>query len=117
MNPQHIPSGDGITHHDHGHAANRRIYGQWMSSIPSRFIAEIPPEHVDSETSFGGGASLWRANWSTQGDPFAHVAERSPARAMPRGPAWQRAAAKRSEEHTSEIQSLMRITHPAFCLK
>jgi DNA helicase-2/ATP-dependent DNA helicase PcrA len=79
------------------HAANRRIYGQWMSSIPSRFIAEIPPEHVDSENSFGGGQSLWRANWSAQGDPFAHVAanasERQSARAMTRGPAWQRAVA------------------------
>src|SRR3546814_9815420 len=50
------------------HAANRRIYGQWMSSIPSRFIGEIPPEHVDSENSFGGGQSLWRANWSAQGE-------------------------------------------------
>lgn len=75
------------------HAANRRIYGQWMSSIPSRFIAEIPPEHVTSENSFGGGQSLWRANWSAQGDPFAHVAERQPARTMTRGPAWQRAMA------------------------
>ncbi|KTE17843.1 DNA helicase II [Sphingopyxis sp. H115] len=78
------------------HAANRRIYGQWMSSIPSRFIAEIPPEHVDSENSFGGGQSLWRANWLAQGDPFAHVAERQPARTMTRGPAWQRALASSS---------------------
>ncbi len=77
-------------------AANRRIYGQWISSIPSRFIAEIPPEHVDSENSFGGGQSLWRANWSAQGDPFAHVAERQPARTMTRGPAWQRAVAASS---------------------
>jgi DNA helicase-2/ATP-dependent DNA helicase PcrA len=78
------------------HAANRRIYGQWMSSIPSRFIAEIPPEHVESENSFGGGQSLWRANWSAQGDPFAHVADRNPARTMTRGPAWQRAVASSS---------------------
>ncbi|MGV7120746.1 ATP-dependent helicase [Sphingopyxis sp. 550A] len=78
------------------HAANRRIYGQWMSSIPSRFIGEIPPEHVASENSFGGGQSLWRANWSAQGDPFAHVADRNPARTMTRGPAWQRAAAQSS---------------------
>ncbi|MGB3320821.1 MAG: UvrD-helicase domain-containing protein, partial [Sphingopyxis granuli] len=70
------------------HAANRRIYGQWMSSIPSRFIAEIPPDFVDSENSFGGGASLWRANWSAQGDPFAHVAAQSAARTATRGPAW-----------------------------
>jgi DNA helicase-2/ATP-dependent DNA helicase PcrA len=24
------------------HAANRRIYGQWTSSIPSRFIEDLP---------------------------------------------------------------------------
>src|SRR5207344_1232864 len=46
------------------HAANRRIYGQWTSSIPSRFIGELPGEHVDSETTLAGGASLWRAQWS-----------------------------------------------------
>ncbi|MGI4747140.1 MAG: ATP-dependent helicase [Janthinobacterium lividum] len=29
------------------HAANRRIYANWQSSIPSRFIDEIPEEHVE----------------------------------------------------------------------
>jgi DNA helicase-2/ATP-dependent DNA helicase PcrA len=76
------------------HAANRRIYGQWTSSIPSRFISEIPPEHVENESSFGGGQSLWRANWSAQDDPFAHVAERGSAHGSTRGPAWQRAVAQ-----------------------
>ncbi|GAN77612.1 ATP-dependent helicase [Acidisphaera rubrifaciens] len=28
------------------HAANRRIYANWQSSIPSRFIEELPSEHV-----------------------------------------------------------------------
>jgi DNA helicase-2/ATP-dependent DNA helicase PcrA len=69
------------------HAANRRIYGQWTSSIPSRFIAELPEEHIHSETSLSGGESLWRANWATQEDPFAHV-----QRSTGRGPGWQRAA-------------------------
>ena len=27
------------------HAANRRIYGQWTSSIPSRFVSELPPDN------------------------------------------------------------------------
>ncbi|MEY4269987.1 MAG: putative helicase like protein, partial [Pseudomonadota bacterium] len=72
------------------HAANRRIYGQWTSSIPSRFIAEIPVENVDSETSFAGGASLWRANWGAQADPFAHVAVDA-GRTRTRGPGFQRA--------------------------
>jgi DNA helicase-2/ATP-dependent DNA helicase PcrA len=73
------------------HAANRRIYGQWTSSIPSRFIAELPAEHIAEETTLTGGASLWRANWSEQEDPFAHVSSSRPDRSRARGPGWQRA--------------------------
>jgi len=69
------------------HAANRRIYGQWSSSIPSRFIAELPEAHVAHVTTLSGGESLWRANWSEQSDPFAHL-----QRGAGRGPGWQRAA-------------------------
>lgn len=29
------------------HAANRRIYNQWQSSIPSRFIEELPPDTIE----------------------------------------------------------------------
>ena len=29
------------------HAANRRIYGQWTSSLPSRFVGELPKEHIE----------------------------------------------------------------------
>jgi DNA helicase-2/ATP-dependent DNA helicase PcrA len=68
------------------HAANRRIYGQWTSSIPSRFVAELPRDHIEEETTMTGGESLWRAQWSERADPFAHVARPS------RGPGWQRAA-------------------------
>jgi len=75
------------------HAANRRIYGQWTSSIPSRFIEDLPEEHIEQETTLTGGASLWRANWSEQEDPFAHVARDRPDRAQQRGPGWQRAIA------------------------
>ena len=51
------------------HAANRRIYGQWTSSIPSRFVAELPKAHIEEETTMTGGESLWRAQWSERGDP------------------------------------------------
>jgi DNA helicase-2/ATP-dependent DNA helicase PcrA len=67
------------------HAANRRIYGQWTSSIPSRFLAELPKAHIQEETTMTGGESLWRAQWSERSDPFAHVARPT------RGPGWQRA--------------------------
>src|SRR5688572_27749407 len=69
------------------HAANRRIYGQWTSSIPSRFVAELPDTHLEQETTMSGGESLWRANWSERADPFADV-----TRGTGRGPGWQRAA-------------------------
>jgi DNA helicase-2/ATP-dependent DNA helicase PcrA len=39
------------------HAANRRIYGQWTSSIPSRFIDELPAEHIENEQTMTGGAA------------------------------------------------------------
>ncbi|MEN2787585.1 ATP-dependent helicase [Sphingomonas qilianensis] len=69
------------------HAANRRIYGQWTSSIPSRFVGELPDVHTEIENTMSGGESLWRANWSERADPFADV-----ARGSGRGPGWQRAA-------------------------
>ncbi len=73
------------------HAANRRIYGQWTSSIPSRFIEDLPEDYITSETTMTGGASLWRANWSETDDPFAHVSTSRPDRSGKRGPGWQRA--------------------------
>ncbi|MEQ3711062.1 MAG: UvrD-helicase domain-containing protein [Tateyamaria sp.] len=39
-------------------AANRRVFGQWQSSLPSRFIDELPEAHVDVLTPpglYGGG--------------------------------------------------------------
>ncbi|KFE34500.1 ATP-dependent DNA helicase Rep [Thioclava atlantica] len=39
-------------------AGNRRVYGQWQSQMPSRFIDELPVRHVDVLTPpglYGGG--------------------------------------------------------------
>ena len=74
------------------HAANRRIFGQWTSSIPSRFVAELPREHIEEETTMTGGESLWRAQWSERTDPFAHLGPAQSMRASTRGPGWQRAS-------------------------
>jgi DNA helicase-2/ATP-dependent DNA helicase PcrA len=67
------------------HAANRRVYGQWTSAIPSRFLDELPAGHVDRETTLTGGASLWRAALDAR-DPFADI-----GRGSGRGPGWDRA--------------------------
>ncbi|RIX97587.1 ATP-dependent DNA helicase [Aureimonas flava] len=54
--------------------SNRRIHGMWQSTIPSRFLDELPEDHVDvlePSTSYGGygaggmggyGASRWDGN-------------------------------------------------------
>ncbi|MFP4570057.1 ATP-dependent helicase [Rhodosalinus sp.] len=39
-------------------AGNRRVYGQWQSQLPSRFVDELPEEHVEVLTPpglYGGG--------------------------------------------------------------
>ena len=39
-------------------ASNRRVYGQWQSQLPSRFIDELPAAHVEVLTPpglYGGG--------------------------------------------------------------
>ncbi|MHA1569129.1 MAG: ATP-dependent helicase, partial [Alphaproteobacteria bacterium] len=39
-------------------AANRRIHNQWQSAIPSRFVDELPADHVEVQTDtglYGGG--------------------------------------------------------------
>ena len=55
------------------HAANRRLYGNWVSAVPSRFVEEIPQDNVEAEAanglfagsggrgSFGGGAGAYGA--------------------------------------------------------
>ncbi|MFV0643488.1 MAG: ATP-dependent helicase, partial [Sphingomonadaceae bacterium] len=94
------------------HAANRRIFGQWTSSIPSRFIEELPEEHVEIESTIGGTGGGWGNFGSGSGfpmndageDPFAHVQNARPARSATRGPGWQRALSGPSEAQQRETQ-------------
>jgi DNA helicase-2/ATP-dependent DNA helicase PcrA len=63
--------------------ANRMIYGRWQSIIPSRFIDELPVDHVDarSETGSHGGS----------GPGFEHVSEpASPMASSYSSPGWKR---------------------------
>jgi DNA helicase-2/ATP-dependent DNA helicase PcrA len=50
------------------YAANRRVHNLWQSSLPSRFLAELPPEHVErsAETGLGGGRG-GGDRWSSSG--------------------------------------------------
>jgi DNA helicase II / ATP-dependent DNA helicase PcrA len=61
-------------------AANRRIHGQWQSAIPSRFIGELPQEHVEIVAEpglqpradrFGGRGVDWTVGATARGGSFA----------------------------------------------
>src|SRR3546814_7597505 len=41
----------------------------------------------------------------------------APSSSSKGSPSWARSPPKRSEEHTSELQSLMRTSYAVFCLK
>ncbi len=48
-------------------ASNRRVYGQWQSQMPSRFIDELPSAHVEVLTPpglYGGGYGAAVPNYS-----------------------------------------------------
>ncbi|HEX3809722.1 MAG TPA: UvrD-helicase domain-containing protein [Rhizomicrobium sp.] len=68
-------------------AANRRVHGNWQSALPSRFINELPPEHVDTvvDEGFYGGYVGFRDN--AQAATFGSGYD---------SPGWKRAQANRA---------------------
>jgi len=69
-------------------AANRRVYGQWQSQMPSRFIDELPEAHVDilSAPSLHNGGGYGGGNYGDESR-----IERRAAKADAYGsPGWQR---------------------------
>ncbi|CAN0380297.1 unnamed protein product, partial [Discosporangium mesarthrocarpum] len=56
-------------------AANRRVHGQWQSAIPSRFIDELPTDHVtvDSDSGLYGGNDDFTGGRTIGGSGFAET--------------------------------------------
>lgn len=49
-------------------AANRRMYGNWISAIPSRFVDELPEEHVEVQSDTGLYQQAGRSqHWDSSG--------------------------------------------------
>ena len=70
-------------------ATNRRIRGLWQTTVPSRFIDELPPEHVDVVESaqgsgYGGYTASRFANTNTYGSSYST-------------PGWQRAQGRAAQ--------------------
>jgi len=66
-------------------AANRRVYGQWQSQLPSRFIDELPEDHVEVLTPpglYGGGYGA--------AAPTAAIHDRAARADVYNSPGWKR---------------------------
>ncbi len=81
-------------------ASNRRVHGLWQTSIPSRFIDELPEAHVEvmeTGSSYGGygsaraGGAYGASRFDTS-DPFTSSYS---------SPGWQRAQRGRKSSGTS----------------
>src|SRR3546814_6626889 len=77
-----------------------------------------PPRSTRTDTLFPY-TTLFRSQGgrSPCPDSASRNRRRQPRSAPPCAPRYRRARSRRSEEHTSELQSLMRISYAVFCLK
>ncbi|GAB5439561.1 DNA helicase II [Falsiruegeria mediterranea M17] len=77
-------------------AANRRVFGQWQNSMPSRFVDELPEDHVDVLTPsglYGGGAG----GVSSQG-----IETRAAEANVYNSPGWKRLQARQGQRGLSQ---------------
>ncbi len=78
-------------------AGNRRVFGQWQSSMPSRFIDELPADHVEVLTPQG----LYGAGFgATEMQPG--LAEEAANADGYNSPGWKRMQARTQERSLSQ---------------
>ena len=78
-------------------ATNRRIHGLWQSTVPSRFVDELPAGHVEVVEGQGTYGSMQRMGYGMGGSRFAHV---NPTAASYQTPGWQRMQAAKEAGFT-----------------
>ena len=88
-------------------AANRRVYGQWQSAMPSRFIDELPEEHVDVLTPpglYGGGFG------AAGGMGQSTLHEDAASANVYNSPGWKRLQARSQQRGMSQPSESKNIT-------
>jgi len=76
-------------------AANRQIYGSWQSSLPSRFIDELPPDHVEAAADSGMQDSSGMAERGA--DNFSRSFDSASSSRV--SPGWQRFQKNKSKSY------------------
>ncbi len=80
-------------------AANRQIYGRWQSVLPSRFVDELPPAHVEACADTGYYNQIGN---DTAGDGCED------ARSTYNSPGWARYQAKKDNVRSKTIEGSAR---------
>ena len=91
-------------------AGNRRVYGQWQSQMPSRFVDELPQEHVEVLTPpglYGGGygaVGMAQTQGQTQAQTQAEsgIEARAAEADAYNSPGWRRLQARASQRRQSQ---------------
>lgn len=55
---------------------NRRLYGSWINSIPSRFIDELPDDHIETSSELGMYQAGRSSHWDSSGRAVIPAAAR-----------------------------------------
>ncbi|MEQ9694380.1 UvrD-helicase domain-containing protein [Shimia sp. SDUM112013] len=80
-------------------AGNRQVYGQWQSQMPSRFIDELPEDHVEVLTPPG----LYGGGFGAAARPSASALDDRVASANTyNSPGWKRMQARAGERGLSQ---------------
>ncbi|MEP1229692.1 MAG: UvrD-helicase domain-containing protein [Litorimonas sp.] len=80
-------------------AANRQVYGSWQSSLPSRFIDELPPQHVEAGSETGYYEAQNVSNRAAQN--FASSFESSRSSTRPASAGWTRYQDSREAKYSN----------------
>ena len=80
-------------------AGNRRVFGQWQSQLPSRFVDELPEEHVEVLTPPG----LYGGGYGAAAQPMASGIEARVAQADGyNSPGWKRLQSRSGQRGMSQ---------------
>ncbi|MCB6178624.1 UvrD-helicase domain-containing protein [Rhodobacter sp. Har01] len=88
-------------------ASNRRVYGQWQSQMPSRFIDELPAAHVEVLTPpglMGGGYGAAAASFGSSLEDRATKAD------VYNSPGWRRLQERQGMRPVSQPREARNVT-------
>ena len=93
-------------------AANRMVFGQWQNALPSRFIDELPEDHVDVLTPPGlyggsyGAAGMGMGGGSGRSDLEQRVQDAN----VYNSPGWKRLQARKDQRPMGQPSEAKNIT-------